>query len=754
MSLLVIPATIDTAQITSTNATDSTTAWSATAFTLGQSVKHRNRRYQKAASATASVTCTFTNGSATVGATAHGRAVDDIVRLSTTGTLPTGFATGTDYFVVSAPTADTLTLSATQGGTAITASGTGSGTHTLWFAPGSDIVADSSGNWIDIGPTNDFAMFDDSSITQTERTGSLTVTLTTGSKFDTVGLINLSGVRYVTISATTGGTTIYNRTYPLFDSSFADAWYSPYHSLLSFKTRMAVSDIPPLSGAVVTITLTGASTGTVKCGGCHVGLSLPLGDMTYGASAGIEDYVRVTLDEYGKASKNNGRGYSATFIGQVFASHAKSDAVKSLIATRRGNETLFLLAPDANAPGGWDPTGVIFGLPTNFKRRFEWPSHNQFDLEVLGIGSGDALEFSEAPVWNFGAIESLGTWALTRASSGVRTNSSGVLEGKTTNVARYEYKDSILQGLLIEGARTNLFKNSQEFDNSNWLKQFCTVTSNTTTGADGTTTADTINFTADALAAIYQSGISGTGQRTVSVWAKGAGQKFRFIAYNGTDGTLYGPDIDLTDTLTRYSHTFTVSASSGFYIANASDGVLRSIQAWGAQVEDASTPSSYIFTTATATRAADLVTLTSTNFSSWWNPLEGTIIVEAICTGVGTTTIWQVDAGATSNRLHVYAVGTTVYADVILFGSAQGPLIIGTLTPGVPFKAAFTFSAISLAGCVDNGAVVSTASGGMPTVNTMRLGADTSGATHPVIISYVKTLPYRVSNAELPGFTT
>lgn len=57
----------------------------------------------------------------------------DKVRLTTTGALPTGLATGTDYYVINAasPGSTTCNLSSTLGGSAINTSGSQSGTHTL-----------------------------------------------------------------------------------------------------------------------------------------------------------------------------------------------------------------------------------------------------------------------------------------------------------------------------------------------------------------------------------------------------------------------------------------------------------------------------------------------------------------------------------------------------------------------------------------------------------------------------------------------
>jgi len=64
-------------------------------------------------------------------ATAHGLAVGDVVRVSTTGTLPAPLVAGTDYTVVTVPSTTTLKLSSTAGGTALNITTAGTGTHSL-----------------------------------------------------------------------------------------------------------------------------------------------------------------------------------------------------------------------------------------------------------------------------------------------------------------------------------------------------------------------------------------------------------------------------------------------------------------------------------------------------------------------------------------------------------------------------------------------------------------------------------------------
>lgn len=67
--------------------------------------------------------------------TAHGLVADQPIIFSTTGALPTGLTAGTTYYVKTVLSADTFSVTATPGGTAITTSGTQSGTHTVTTVP-------------------------------------------------------------------------------------------------------------------------------------------------------------------------------------------------------------------------------------------------------------------------------------------------------------------------------------------------------------------------------------------------------------------------------------------------------------------------------------------------------------------------------------------------------------------------------------------------------------------------------------------
>ena len=71
----------------------------------------------------------------------HGLSVNDTIRFTTTGALPTGLAINTTYYVKTVLSANTFTVSTSAGGTAVTTSGTQSGTQTALVWYGTAVVA-------------------------------------------------------------------------------------------------------------------------------------------------------------------------------------------------------------------------------------------------------------------------------------------------------------------------------------------------------------------------------------------------------------------------------------------------------------------------------------------------------------------------------------------------------------------------------------------------------------------------------------
>ena len=262
---------------------------------------------------------------------------------------------------------------------------------------------------------------------------------------------------------------------------------------------------------------------------------------------------------------------------------------------------------------------------------------------------------------------------FTRASSGTFVGSDGVLKTATTNEPRFDHNPTTGEslGLLVEEARTNVLLNS------------ATLSTQSVTVAAA---ANTLSF-------------YGTGTVTLTGVS--------------TAGPLVG-----TGANNRVSLTFTPTV--GVLILTVSGSVTN------AQLEAGSFATSYIpTTTATVTRAADVASITGSNFSSWYNQTEGTVFAEFTPrTFAQACGLLSLDDGTTSERLQTRLStagnGSFLVADG---GSVQANFSTTNSTVlNTKGKLATSFALNSFQACLNGELVASDTLGTLPTVTQAVIG--------------------------------
>jgi hypothetical protein len=257
---------------------------------------------------------------------------------------------------------------------------------------------------------------------------------------------------------------------------------------------------------------------------------------------------------------------------------------------------------------------------------------------------------------------------FTRASTATFVGSNGLIQTAASGAARFDHNPATGEslGLLVEEARTNLLTYSQT--SAGWgYGAGGTISDNAGTAPDGTTSAMLVTNTTGGR------GTPGAGTFTYSFFVKqGTSSTVRLIyaGYGGTDWifTFATETLVLNTSSSGWSNgtvqkyrngwyriSATTSSKDSYYYLLYADSASSTFNLWGAQIEAGSFPTSYIPTAgSTVTRAADVASMTGTNFSSWYNQSQGTLFgsfkTSTTDANMGLFAAYQASA-ATTNRI-------------------------------------------------------------------------------------------------------
>lgn len=229
--------------------------------------------------------------------------------------------------------------------------------------------------WVDVGPTNRWAMFDGVVSTATTATGTLTVEIAPG-RADAVALMGLSNVTSATVSMTVGATEVYSRTESLIVSDTIADWYAYFFAAITLKSELVLTDLPIYGEGVITITLLGS--GEIGCGVCAAGLQTELGGTLAGPTAGIVDYSTVTRDAFGAATFTK-RGYSRRCSVRLVLDGAEVDRIYSVLATFRATPMIWVGADNLYL------ALVIYGFYKDFEIDIAYANMSYCTLSIEGL---------------------------------------------------------------------------------------------------------------------------------------------------------------------------------------------------------------------------------------------------------------------------------------------------------------------------------------------------------------------------------
>ena len=364
------------------------------------------------------------------------------------------------------------------------------------------------------------------------------------------------------------------------------------------------------------------------------------------AKAGTTNWIRMSFNDTGINSR------------------AWFDLTNGVVGTIIGN----VIDTEITSLGsGWYRCSISVNLSVNSSSLY------LFVVDGNGLTSasvGDSVYIQDAQL-------EVGLAATDYIESGASTGKAGLLEDEP----RFDYPGgATCPSLLLEPSRTQLITQSEFFGSGSGWESISTslavITDNFGTSPEGLQNAAKLEFGGNNswLAKTFSAGAGNDYSASVYLKVEDGGADFaaKLTYYPTGGGTRLDENITITSQWQRFDALFeNVTTGSGGVNFVIRSNETRSCLVWGAQVEQASYPTSYIpnHSGGSVTRGADDCILTGA--SSIIGQTEGTLFWEGENIGDANAPYIAIYDGTTANRiLFYYSTGGTKFNAQIRVGSA------------------------------------------------------------------------------------
>lgn len=231
--------------------------------------------------------------------------------------------------------------------------------------------------WLDIAPTNKWAMFDEKIGTVTTQGSPLTVVIAPG-QVGGLALLELQGsTATVSIKNQPGGTEVYSRVIDL-DGTEINSFFDWFFVDFEQKTDVTLTDLPShFYNCELTVTI--ASAGPVACGVCHVGRVYAIGETQRGAGIGMISYSKADTDSFGNLEVLK-RGNSKRASWAIRIENSSLNRVSRLLYAMDAVLCIFI----ATEEPGYEPL-IIYGIIRDFSIAIDYPTYFLTSLELEGL---------------------------------------------------------------------------------------------------------------------------------------------------------------------------------------------------------------------------------------------------------------------------------------------------------------------------------------------------------------------------------
>lgn len=234
--------------------------------------------------------------------------------------------------------------------------------------------------WRNYAPSNRWRMFDSAVGTITSAVGGLTVVMRPGA-VGGIALLELVGKSVsIVMKDAPGGTVIYTKTV-LLDGTEITSFYDWFYTEYTQLGDLVLTDLPVhFVSNELTVTLEAASpVAVVECGVCHFGEVVDIGIAQQGASVGIVDYSKKSVDAFGNYSIQQ-RAFSKRADLQLVTKKSDFNRIYRALAALRSTPCIYI----ATENPGYEPL-IVYGFYKDFSIDIAYFTTHLCNLSIEGL---------------------------------------------------------------------------------------------------------------------------------------------------------------------------------------------------------------------------------------------------------------------------------------------------------------------------------------------------------------------------------
>ena len=231
--------------------------------------------------------------------------------------------------------------------------------------------------WVEVSPTNKWALFDSAVSTQTKQSTYIKYTVTPGQTINAIAALNLTNATQIVITVTSASAgVISSKPVDVSPIPASTSWWDWFFGIKRAQTQCVLVDLPSYPDATIKFELYGGA--SLAIGVLLIGQQRAFGaGIKYGAKVGIQDYSRKEKNDFGDTVLVQ-RAFARRADFELMVSADEVDSLQGFLSDVRAVPCLWIGSTEYEAT-------TVFGFYKTFDILISYPSQSDCSLQIEGL---------------------------------------------------------------------------------------------------------------------------------------------------------------------------------------------------------------------------------------------------------------------------------------------------------------------------------------------------------------------------------